>query len=185
MYKGEFSTGETVISYDLNDLYTIFETALQTEEATIYINLLERKLTVYSEDSHKTNEFNRLKHLYGELKNVEHDLEKLNKEIAKVESLLNTIQTSELYQYQVKTYQRGLNLLKQSQVKATVVRDKYLKFLREYTLSFYLEDVESTVFQVENKEIAWEAKYRLFKEDYDLLQSMIEEYNKLKPGSWS
>lgn len=66
-----------------------------------------------------------------------------------------------------------------------MVRDKYLKFLREYTLSFYLEDVESTVFQVENKDIAWEAKYRLFKEDYDSLQSMIEEYNKLKPRSWS
>ena len=88
-----------------------------------------------------------------------------------------------MYQYQVETYQKGLNLLKQSHSKATGIRDEYLKFLRKYTLSFYLEDVEPTVFQTENKEIAWKAKYRLFKEDYDLLQSMISEYNKLKSGS--
>lgn len=96
---------------------------------------------------------------------------------------MSTIQTSNLYQYQAGTYQRGLNLLKQSQAKATGIRDEYLKILREYTLSFYLEDIESTVFQAESNEIAWEAKYRLFREDYNLLQSMIEEYKKLSSGN--
>ena len=185
LFKGEFSTGETVISYDLNELYTIFKTAIRTKKSTIYVNLTARNLTVFPEEDRKIHSFTILKHLYKELKNVEQDLEKLNKEIAKVESLLNAIKPSKLYQYQAETYQRGLNLLKQSQVKATGIRDEYLKFLREYTLSFYLEAVESIVFQAESKEIVWEAKYRLFKEDYDLLQSMIEEYKKLRSESSS
>lgn len=183
LFKGEFSTGESVISYDLNELYTIFQKAVQTKESTISVNWTPRKLTVFTEDTYKIHNFNVLKNLYKEQKNVEQDLEKLNREIAKVESLLSAIETSNLYQYQAGIYQRGLGLLKQSQAKANGIRDEYLKILREYTLSFYLEDIESTVFQAESNEIAWETKYRLFREDYDLLQSMIAEYKKLSSGS--
>ena len=145
-----------------------------------------RKLAFFPEDNHNIRNSTILKHLYKELKNVDQKLESLNKEIAKVESLLSAIKLSNLYQYQSEIYQRGLNLLQQSQIKANGIRDGYLKILSEYLLSFYLVDVEPTVFQqVESDEIASEAKYNLFKEDYyDLLQSM-KEYRKLKLESLS
>ncbi len=185
MFNGELSTGETVISYDLNELHTIFKNAIQNKESNIYINLTLRKLAVFPEDNHNIRNSTILKHLYKELKNVDQQLESLNREITKVESLLSAIKLSNLYQYQSETYQRGLKLLQQSQIKVNRIRDGYLKILREYLLSFYLVDVEPTVFQVESDEIVSEAKYNLFKEDYyDLLQSM-KEYRNLKLESLS
>lgn len=185
MFNGEFSTGETVISYDLNELHTIFKDAIQNKESNIYINLTLRKLAVFPEDNHNIRNSTILRHLHKELKNVDQRLESLNREIAKVESLLSAIKLSNLYQYQFETYQRGLKLLQQSQIKANKIRDGYLKILREYLLSFYLVDVEPTVFQVESNEIVSETKYNLIKEDYyDLLQS-VKEYRELKLESLS
>lgn len=62
--KGEFSAGKTIISYDLNELHTIFQTALQTKQSTIYVHFGAMKLTVFPEDSHKIHNFTILKNLY-------------------------------------------------------------------------------------------------------------------------
>ena len=182
--EGNFSSGYTRISYNLDKLFEIFQDSLQGENSVICVNLISRTLKIYFQKSSRLSEVSNIKQVHKDLTTIEPDIEALNKELAKVESLIKTIQSSELYQYQVSTYQRGLKLLKISLSKATKVRDGYLQFLKERTLGFYIEDIEPSVFQGKNKEIEWEKRYKAHKEDYDLLKSMIEEYKNLKSGSW-
>jgi len=179
--QGNFKMGKTHITYDLQELYIIFKQAVEEKiEPIIYINLRERRLRVYSDKNPKIGDIRYLKSLHNEFTNLDIDIQKLDKEIEKVESLIKAVQGSELYNYQINTYQKGLNLLMDSKSKAIIIKSKYFQFLRDRILSFYLDDVGFNMFNFEDKETNWEIKYKSFTEDYDLLKTMMEEYNKLK-----
>lgn len=179
--NSEFSIGDTNITYDLEQLYTIFKTTIQGKgKASISINFFPRKIRIYQDNNPRIAELRYLKALHKEFMDINLNIKNLDNEIRKIESLIKTIQESDLYKYQVNTYQKCLNLLISSKSKATEIKEEYFHFLRERTLNFYLEDIEPSLFKIEDKQINWEVKYKSFEEDYNLLKNMMEEYKQLK-----
>ena len=116
--NGEFSTGDTKISYSVDELYSIFKKAVRDNKATISINLIPRILLILPITDPKLEVLDKLKILNKESKEIANEIKNINFELGKIESLIKTVQKSELYNYQVATYEKGLLLLKNSQSKA-------------------------------------------------------------------
>ena len=135
---------------------------------------------IYEDNHARVTEIKYLKFFYNEVNNINDELKKMDAEITKLESFIKTIETSDIYNHQINTYQQSLNLLRDIKSKGIEIKEEYFHFLRERTLSFYVEDIEPDMFKVENQKINWEVKYQYFKEDYDFFTNMIEEYNNLK-----
>lgn len=182
IHKGEFSMGDTNISYNLKELFDIFIQAIKGEDSIICINFSSRKVFVYSSENYRVAEFRHLISLYKEFMNIDSDIQNLNNEIKKVESLAQVIQNSDAHQHQLVIYRKGLRILEESRLKAIGIREEYFQFLKERTLNLYVDDLEPDMFKVENQKINWEVKHQHFKEDYDFFKTMIQEYNKLKNG---
>lgn len=178
--NGQFNMGESNIAYGLNELYGIFKKALNHGNEKISINWRTRDLFIYSEEHPRVSEAKYLKLLFSEYQSVSTIVDDLNKEIYQTKKLIETIKDSELYDYQADTYQKGLKILHDSKSRAVEVKEEYSRFLKERTLSFYLEDVEPTVFKLKNSRLNWEEQYQYFNEDFQDLKDMIGEYKQLK-----
>ena len=178
--QGNFTMGNTYISYNLFELFQIFLSSIRGKKEEIFINFSTRKLFIYEDNHARVTEIKYLKFFYNEVNNINDELKKMDAEITKLESFIKTIETSDIYNHQINTYQQSLNLLRDIKSKGIEIKEEYFHFLRERTLSFYVEDIEPDMFKVENQKINWEVKYQYFKEDYDFFTNMIEEYNNLK-----
>lgn len=178
--KGIFNVGDSNIAYSFQELYSIFQQALKFGKSKITINWRARDLFVYVENHPRLLEAKYLKLLYEEFQDISSIIKDLEKEIAQVEAIIQTVKGSEIYDYQINRYKQGMKILRDSKLRAMEVKEEYFKFLRERTLSFYLEDVEPAVFKLKNQPLNWEAKYQHFHEDFDDLKNMVKEYNALK-----
>jgi lipopolysaccharide export LptBFGC system permease protein LptF len=183
LVDGEFKEGRKTITYDLEELYLIFWDNQRGVTTKIYVEWGENALILLDDNSPKTDDLKTMKNIQEELNQVRKDQKTVNAELSKTESLIKTLETSEIYKSKVPMYKRAMELLSQSEAKATFVIEEYTKFLKDYVLDFYLNDIEPSFLKGQTQELSWIGKYKHFKEDYEMLQSMIQEYDKLKQGS--
>ena len=183
LVDGEFKESRKTIAYDLEELYLIFWDNQQGVKTKIYVDWGENALILLDDNSPKINDLKTIKNIQEELNQVQKDQKTVSAELSKTESLIKTLETSEIYKSKVPLYKRAMELLSQSEAKATFVVEEYTKFLKDYVLDFYLNDIEPSFLKGQTQELSWIGKYKHFKEDYEMLQSMIQEYDKLKQGS--
>lgn len=182
LINGEFREDYKTINYDLEELYLIFWDNIKGVKTKMYVSWGENALVIVDENSKKIDELYRIRQIKEEIDQVKKDRESVDKELSKIESLIKTLETSDLYKSKVDIYKRATTMLQESKEKAIFVVEEYTKFLKDYVLEFYLTDIEPSFLQGKTNELEWTERYKVFQDDYMMLKSMIQEYDKLKEG---
>ncbi|MBD2137162.1 hypothetical protein H6F32_06095 [Anabaena sp. FACHB-1237] len=177
-----FKITKNTIIHEFSELFEIFLQAVENHEAQISINLLPRKLLIYDFDDLRMSDIKYLQSCSYQYIKIEDDLKKVDSEITKTEFLINMLERSGLDQYQNKIdrYQRHLNLLSDTSLKGTYVKNKSSQFMQDCMLSIYLGNIEPNLLNLENKTASLDDKYESLQKDYDFFQSMIEQCNQIE-----
>lgn len=184
LIDGEFNQSQKTITYDLKELYEIFWDTFQGKTPIMYVSMGQNNLILLNESDFRVEQLKSLRKISDELEQVKKDSSNLKEEISKTKALIQTLEISDIYKDKVNLYQKGLKLLEKSKMKADFVIQEYQKFLKEYILNFYIADLEPELFKVQDKSINWMGRYEIFKDDYLMLKTMMQEYEKLKRGDY-